>query len=141
LKKRPVYPYPEKKTNEGSATQEFATAELRTAEENAAKQNAPINSFALDYSSVSDDIAKSQVTVGQATAFTTTSEIRYEQGNFNHEMRELDNGGVAVTRDLTIDLLKIENLRGDHYDESRNAGSVFLSNWRSRGDTKISSHQ
>ena len=52
-------------------------------------------------------------------------------------MREINNGGVAVSRDLLIDLLKIENLRGNNTDESRSAGSVYLSDWRSQGDTRI----
>jgi hypothetical protein len=126
---------------EDHSPQKSAGEELRTSEDQSNKQDAAINSFALDYSSVQAAIEGKQQTIKKVAVFTTQSEITYESGNVQHTMRKLANGGVGIYRELKIDQLRIENLSGDHYDDSRSAGSVYLSNWNSRGDTKIIPHQ
>lgn len=82
-----------------------------------------------------------EFTSGEAAINSTNSQINYKTSNVNHEMRNIENGGVAVSRDLQVDLLKLENLRGINVDDGRSAGSIYLSNWRSLGDTRIISSE
>lgn len=90
-----------------------------------------------DASGVSTLLKSNEYSTKSSDLNTTSSEINYQSSNFKKERRSLENGGVGITRDLQIDLLKLENLRGDQTDESRNAGSIYLSDWHSRGDTRI----
>lgn len=121
---------------EGETTQDFASQELTKIEEGRLNQEqGSISSFesSLQSSAIIDD----RSTIGEAQAFTTSSEISYKDRNVHHEMTELGNGAVSVSRNLQIDLLKIENLRGAHHEEHRSAGSIYLSDWSSRGDTRL----
>ena len=80
-------------------------------------------------------------TQGNASVFSTNSEINYKTNNVNRDMQALDDGEIIVSRDLQIDLLKLENLRGDNREGNRSAGNIYLSDWNSRGDTRIISTQ
>ena len=82
-------------------------------------------------------VEETDVKVGNSEVFTTTAEIKYKSNEFNHSMKTKGDGAVTITRDLHVELLKLENLSGDHHDRSRTAGDIYLSNWRSRGDTTI----
>jgi len=122
---------------EGENAASIAASEIRELEQNSRQTKTIIPS-----SIIGQDVQQAAMLSGESTskassAYSTESEINYKTANFKHQMRELDNGGVAVTRDLQIDLLKLENLKGAHFDESRSAGSIYLSDWRSQGDTRI----
>jgi len=125
-----------KSHQESDEAQPLASQELRSLEDEGKTPN-PVELSTLDPQTLSEAIAASVETIGAASAFTTDSEIRYKRQNVHHEMSPIENGGVSVARDLSIDLLKLENLRGDDYDVERSAGSIYLSNWRSQGETRI----
>ncbi len=67
----------------------------------------------------------------------TSSEIVYNPNGRNYEAKFADNGVVTVDRQLSIDVLKLENIRGDGFDDGRNAGNLFLHDWSSRGSTTM----
>jgi hypothetical protein len=123
--------------SEGEATKHIALNELRTIEEDSLQT--PSNSTELIISNQSQVtlLKVNEQTKGNASVFSTNSEINYKTSNVHHQMRNIEDGGVAVSRDLQIDLLKLENLRGDNLDDGRSAGSIYLSDWRSQGDTRI----
>jgi len=77
-------------------------------------------------------------TINTALSKTSNSEIQYKDGNISHEMQVLNNGQVEVTRDLSIDLLKVENLRID--ENANSMGNIYLSSWRSQGTTQMITH-
>lgn len=120
--------------SEGESTLIFASNELKQIEEEhlSASQT---SSTEITPNTIS--IQDESLVTGEATGFTTTSEINYKSRNVHHEMTKLQGDSISISRDLHIDLLKIENLRGDHFDESRSAGSIYLSDWTSRGDTVL----
>lgn len=118
-------------SEEAENTQEVANQEIDKIENNAVNENTPVELVETP------TVIENSEFQGEAQNFTTSSEITYQKQNFNHEMTKLDNGSISISRDLYIDSLKIENLRGAHYDESRSAGSIYLSDWQSRGDTTI----
>ena len=120
---------------EGESISDIAAMKLRDIEQKTSSNREPATRENIDQSVQSNAILISESTTKSSSAYSTNSEINYKTANFKHQMRELDNG-VAVQRDLQIDLLKLENLKGAHYDE-RSAGSIYLSDWRSRGDTRI----
>lgn len=120
---------------EGESVSDIAAMKLRDIEQKTFSNREPVTRENIDQSVQSNAILVSESTTKSSSAYSTNSEINYKTANFKHQMRELDNG-VAVQRDLQIDLLKLENLKGAHYDE-RSAGSIYLSDWRSRGDTRI----
>lgn len=125
--------------NEGEATSPIVLSKLQKLDQEAIQSNSTDNQDASSITLETQDtiIKLNEFTTGSASAFTTSSEINYKTSNVHHEMRDLENGGVGVSRDLQIDLLKLENLRGAHLDESRSAGSIYISDWSSRGDTRI----
>ncbi|GEM_PF-1488223 len=82
-------------------------------------------------------IEENTQTIGTASAFKTSSEIQYKTKGFSHKADFLGDGSVVHTRDLKIDLLKLENLRGDYNDGDRTVGNIYLSNWESRGSTRM----
>jgi len=122
---------------EGENATTIAASEIRDIEQKSRQATAAIPSNSIERKHEQTAIEASESTSKTSTTYSTSSEINYKTANFKHQMRELDNGGVAVTRDLQIDLLKLENLKGAYYDENRSAGSIYLSDWRSRGDTRI----
>jgi hypothetical protein len=123
--------------NEGEATKPVALNTLRSIDVDNLKTPNSYADFTISNDAQKTVLNINKQTTGSASAFTTSSEINYKTSNVHHDMRKIENGGVAVSRDMQIDLLKIENLRGDHSDESRSAGSIYLSDWRSQGDTRI----
>lgn len=124
---------------EGESVSNVAAMELRDIEQKTSSNREPANSVNLDQSVQNNVVLSNESTTKSSSAYSTNSEINYKTANFKHQMRELDNG-VAVQRDLQIDLLKLENLKGAHYDD-RSAGSIYLSDWSSRGDTRIVTEQ
>lgn len=73
--------------------------------------------------------------VGNAAAFDTYSEIRYDKSKFKHEATFNADGSVQHDRDLQIDLLKFENIGGDDLDDPSTIGSIYISDWSSLGST------
>ena len=126
---------------EGEATKSISLNELRTIEEGSLENPPQAQPALISSDSQSTVLKLNESTTGNASVFSTSSEINYRTSNVHHDMRFLDNGGVAIARDLQIDLLKLENLSGDHANDGRSAGSIYLSNWNSRGDTRIFSTQ
>lgn len=127
--------------NEGEATKPAALYKLRTIEED--NLQIPNNNTERVLSNEEQHIVLklNEQTTNSSSVFLTSSEINYKTSNVHHQMRNIDNGGVAVARDLQIDLLKLENLRGDTMDDSRSAGSIYISDWHSQGDTRIITSQ
>ena len=131
---------PENNT-EGEATNPIAFSKLRTIEEDNF-QNIPQAQQALISNKSKNALLKlSESTKGNTSVFATNSEINYKTSNVHHDTRAIENGGVAISRDLKIDLLKLENLSGDNLNSGRSAGNIYLSNWSTRGDTRIISTQ
>ena len=122
---------------EGENANSIAASEIRDIEQKSREATKAIPTNSIEKKLEQTTIEAGKSTSKTSSAYSTSSEINYKTANFKHQMRELDNGGVAVTRDLQIDLLKLENLKGAYYDETRSAGSIYLSDWRSRGDTRI----
>jgi len=122
--------------NEGEATKPIALNKLRTIEQD--NLQIPNNTELVVSKDTQNTVIKiNEQTTGNSSVFTTSSEINYKTSKVHHQMRNIEDGGVAVSRDLQIDLLKLENLRGDSMDDSRAAGSIYISDWQSRGDTRI----
>lgn len=94
------------------------------------------NIGAVDTSVYDEAIAAAKQTVGKADSFSASrSEIIYLDKNVHHDMTKLNNNSVIVTRDLYIDLLTIDKLSTTANGTS--AGSIYLSDWRSQGTSKI----
>ncbi len=91
----------------------------------------------LSSQEVSSLLNANSLTLGQANVLRNSSEIRYRDANFNRELQTLDEDSVNLNRDLLIERLSIENLSGNDTETSRSAGSIFISDWRSRGATRI----
>ena len=126
---------------EGEATKSIALNKLRDIEDNSLERTAEPQQALISNDSQRTVLKLSESTTGNASVFSTNSEINYKNSNVHHDMRTIDNGGVAISRDLQIDLLKLENLRGDNTDGNRSVGNIYLSDWSSRGDTRIISSQ
>lgn len=93
----------------------------------------------LSFKEVEEAISAGISTVGRAgTTFDTSSEIQYNKKSFIHDAEFLSNGDVIHTRDLQIDLLKIEDIKGNYRDEGRTIGDIYLSDWESRGSATLS---
>lgn len=120
---------------EGESVKAIAAIELRDIEQKTSTNKQINTAERIEQSVQNSAVLSGESTTKSSSAYSTNSEINYKTANFKHQMRELENG-VAVQRDLQIDLLKLENLKGAHYDE-RSAGSIYLSDWQSRGDTRI----
>ncbi len=114
-----------------------ASLEVKSLEDNASKGGDGVEISNADPVAYNEAISASEEVLGTASAFTTDSEIRYKKQSVHHESTPIENGGVSVVRDLAIDQLKLENLRGDNYEQERSAGSIYISNWRSQGETRI----
>jgi hypothetical protein len=125
------------KYQEGEATNPIAQKELDAIEEGKLQKTTTTPEFSIPQETENSIIKSNLQTTGNASVFSTSSEIKYKTTNVHHEMKTIENGGVSVSRDLQIDLLKLENLSGDQIDNSRSAGSIYLSNWNSQGDTRI----
>ena len=73
--------------------------------------------------------------VGSAEVFEQTSEIQYDKDKFKHDPTFNRDGTVQHDRDLQVDLLKFENIGTDDINESAKFGSIYISDWSSRGST------
>ena len=115
--------------------------ELRTIEEDSVQNILQPQQALISNNSQRTVVNLNKSTQGNASVFSTNSEINYKTNNVNRDMQALDDGEIIVSRDLQIDLLKLENLRGDNREGNRSAGNIYLSDWNSRGDTRIISTQ
>lgn len=124
-------------TTEGETAKPAALNRLRTIEEEILHTpNTPAEQI-LSSAAQSTVLKINEQTIGSASVFETSSEINYKTNNVNLQMRNLENGGVGVSRNLQVDLLKLENLSGDQMNSGRSVGSIYLSDWQSQGDTRI----
>ena len=126
---------------EGEATNPIALNELRTIEEDSVQNILQPQQALISNNSQRTVVNLNKSTQGNASVFSTNSEINYKTNNVNRDMQALDDGEIIVSRDLQIDLLKLENLRGDNREGNRSAGNIYLSDWNSRGYTRIISTQ
>lgn len=119
--------------NEGKKTQVFADKEISKIERTSDSNINLAGQTNLDDTPLT--IERDSTIEGGTQAFNTSSAINYKKSNFHHETRQLKGNSIAISRDLHIDLLKIENLGGDDFQTERSAGSIYMSNWSSQGDT------
>ena len=119
---------------EGEATNPIALNELRTIEEDSVQNILQPQQALISNNSQRTVVNLNKSPQGNASVFSTNSEINYKTNNVNRDMQALDDGEIIVSRDLQIDLLKLENLRGDNREGNRSAGNIYLSDWNSRGD-------
>ena len=85
--------------DEGEATKPIALNALRAIEDD--NFHTPNNKdLAISKASQFTILKINEQTTGSTSLFTTSSEINYKTSNVHHEMREIRNGGVAVSRDL-----------------------------------------
>ncbi len=126
-----------KQHQESTEVESAVDDKIKTLASGIAGYDLAILSPSLDKETVQATLSASLVTVKDLSALSTNGEIRYKNENVHHDMKHIEDGGVSVERDLSIDLLKLENLRGDYQDRSPSAGSIYISDWRSQGETRI----
>jgi len=120
---------------EGSTTEVFAEAELESLEKDSSEQVPPPN-LNIDISAFEEAIYASKLTTGIATSLdSSNSEIQFFNKNMNRNLTVITGNDIKVSRDLHIDLLKIDDLRTSA--EGPSAGSLYLSDWRSKGTTHM----
>ncbi len=125
-------------TQEDDTSKAQATVALQKISESHEDQKLnPVTTSTVEAEALAEAVEESDIKVGNASAFTTNSEITYKKNNFTHQSRPNNDGSVTLTRDLYVEQLRIENLGGDHYDQNRTVGDIILSDWRSRGDTTV----
>jgi len=121
---------------EGNTTEVFANAEIKSLESESSEQPLSSPSIDVDISVFEEAIYASKQTIGVATTLNSSnSEIQYFDKNMHHELTVLSNNNVKITRDLHIDLLKIDKLNTTA--DGPSAGSIYLSDWRSRGSAHM----
>jgi len=120
-----------------TASKDAAQFALQDNEQDASESTNAVSPSYTSFEDAQAAIEANAKTIGTANVFKTSSEIQYNDKDFSHKADFLRDGSVVHTRDLKIDLLKLENLRGDYNDSERSAGSIYLSNWESRGSTRM----
>jgi hypothetical protein len=120
--------------SEGKSTQVFADEALKKVQDDLITSTETI---APQTNNDSLSVITDSSVVGEAQVFATSSEISYKKSNFSHNTEFHDNNSISVSRDLHIDMLKLENLSGDSLDHHRSVGSIYMSNWSSQGDTTL----
>lgn len=130
----------EERFNEGESIEPQAKTEIRNLEEKISDlQDIPPSTS--EEINIFEAALESSIQVERKadTTFTTSSEAQYREEKFSHSIKVLSNGNIEGFRDVTIDTLKIENLRGDRYNDlERNAGSIYISNMQTEVQTKMS---
>lgn len=132
---------PSEDEDPNQAIETAASTAKELLEESEANNDTPViidTNANLTFKEVEEAIKASVETVGTAQIFDTTSEIQYRKKDFFHGAEFLDNGDVVHTRELQIDLLKLENLRIDPLENNPSAGNIYLSDWESRGSATLS---
>jgi hypothetical protein len=132
---------PSEEENPNQAIETAASTAKELLEDSESNNEAPVTidtNADVTFKEFEEAIKASVETVGTAQVFDTTSEIQYRKKDFFHGAEFLDNGDVVHTRELQIDLLKLENLRIDPLENNPSAGNIYLSDWESRGSTTLS---
>lgn len=125
-------------THEGETTNDFAIEEIKSLENSSdfSQNLAPNND--VDISAFEEAIYASKQTIGVANSLEfSNSEIRYFDKDVHHNLTILSDNKVTISRDLQIDLLKVDKLNTTK--DGPSAGSIYLSDWRSQGTTRINS--
>lgn len=122
---------------EGEETDVISSSELEDIEIDQLERTSSTELPIIDSATAHESIEASVRTNGQAEVFDTSSEIQFLNKDFHHELEVEELNQVTHTRDLSVDMLKLENLKGDHDDPNRHAGSIYISDWHSRGFTRI----
>lgn len=131
-------PLSQTRHSEGSEAQPAAEQQLSDLEQSLQSLTRDQDlSLVLSSQEVASILDSNRVTLGEASVLRNSSEIRYRDANATRELQPLDENLVNVRRDLLIERLSIENLSGNDVDSSRSAGSIFISDWVSRGVTRI----
>lgn len=91
----------------------------------------------LSFKDVEEAIKAGDATFAVAQSFDSSSEISYATKDFHHDADFLGTDDVVHTRDLQIDSLKFENLVIDPIENNPSIGNIYLSDWESRGSSRI----
>jgi len=127
---------PDETPSEGEEAKAAANTVLEDNETIDASNAPSVQPTSLSFEEAEAAITANAKTVGNAQLLDTNSQIEYKTKDFHHEADFLKDGTVVHTRDLQVDLLKLENLSGD-YDDNQNYGNIYLSDWESRGSTRM----
>lgn len=131
------------KPDEESPDQSIATAadsanELIEDAEGTLEGQAPaLPTQELSFREVEEAIRAGDETFGTAQSFDSSSEISYTTKDFHHDADFLGRDDVVHTRDLQVDSLKFENLVIDPIENNPSIGNIYLSDWESRGSSRI----
>ena len=128
-------------------TRKTAESELIDIESDQLHVEVLINTPILSLDEVDNSLKAAEVTFSQASALagrdpddTTTSQLHYQNKNYHHELEILGPNEIISTRDVVVDLLTLENLRGDHFSDPTSYGSIYISDFRSQGSTHTRVH-
>jgi len=128
-------------------TRKTAEGELIDIESDQLHVEVLINIPILSLDEVDNSLKAAEVTFSQASALagrdpdnTTTSQLYYQNKNYHHDLEILGPNEIISTRDVVVDLLTLENLRGDHFSDPTDYGSIYISNFRSQGSTHTRVH-
>lgn len=122
---------------EDDDTTTIAAQVLEEAEDQIKRQDISSVEPQLSFEEIENALEAGVSVIGSAKVFDTTSEIQYREQDFHHKAEFLADGSVIHERDLYIDLLKLENLRGDDTSSDGSLGSIYLFDWRSQGSTRM----
>lgn len=123
-------------TEETKETKAIAARILEDAEDQNSQQDSATQPQ-LSFEEIENALEAGISVTGSAQVFDTSSEIQYREQDFHHEARFLADGTVIHERDLYIDVLKLENLRGDDSGGGDSLGSIYLHDWKSQGSTRM----
>lgn len=124
--------------NEGETTKDFAIEEIKSLENVSINQPNAFPDHDVDISAFEEAIYASKQTIRIATSLDfSNSEIRYLDKDMHHNLTVISENNINISRDLQIDLLKVDKLNTS--EDGPSAGSIYLSDWRSQGTTRIRS--
>ena len=122
---------------EGETTEVFAIEEIKSLEENS-KSQTNLLTEEVNIGAFEEAIYASKQTIGVATSLEfSNSEIKYLDKNVHHDLTVISNDNIKVSRDMHIDILKVDKLNTTENGPS--AGSIYLSDWNSQGSTTVKS--
>ena len=123
-------------------TRKTAEGELIDIESDQLHVEVLIDTPILSFDEVEDSLKAAEVTFAQASALagrdpseSTTSRLIYKNKDYHHDLEILGPNEIISTRDVVVDLLTLENLRGDHFSDGASYGSIYISGFRSQGST------
>lgn len=98
-------------------------------------------SFADIEEALSSSVSVTRTANQDESLFGTSSEVSYQKSSYKKDIEVIDPFTVRQTRDMTIDLIALENLKGGFDDDDEIAGSIYLSNFETKGVTTLIERQ